>query len=194
MHYVSFIFDFNFFCRVFDGRATEADWLEESHRLAELLRKDPGIDKSYYYTAFYDPPYQLFHRTNEIWMARKSVKDTPTGSLPPLTMDAKEHKELKTEWSSKGVKNTMFLKIKKYGYKIIELISNLREDITSWPTTESSFWIQVFDLHISFKDKDINSELYFTLKYIFCFAYREENKMYFYNLIHFCHLILFIFR
>lgn len=80
--------------RMFDGRPTEVEWLEESHRLADLLRKDPGIDKSYYYTAWYDPPYQLFHRTNEIWMARKAAKEQ-NGNLPNLELENKEYKEQK---------------------------------------------------------------------------------------------------
>ncbi|KAG8190611.1 hypothetical protein JTE90_017875 [Oedothorax gibbosus] len=64
--------------RTFDGRATETDWLEESHHLAHLVKKDPTVDKSYYYTAWYDPPYQLFHRTNEVWMVKKTEP-------PPVT-------------------------------------------------------------------------------------------------------------
>ncbi|XP_035228046.1 heme-binding protein 2-like [Stegodyphus dumicola] len=81
--------------RIFEGRPTEADWLEESHTLAQLVKKDPSVDKSYYYTAWYDPPYQLFHRINEIWMVKKTEKQQPSPNAgnEVLSNESKEHKE-----------------------------------------------------------------------------------------------------
>ncbi|XP_015903910.1 heme-binding protein 2 [Parasteatoda tepidariorum] len=76
--------------RIFEGRPTELEWLEQSHILANLVKKDPTIDKSYYYTVWYDPPYQLFHRMNEIWMAKKQEK-ADKGQL--LSVETKDHKE-----------------------------------------------------------------------------------------------------
>ncbi|KAF8794044.1 Heme-binding protein 2 like protein [Argiope bruennichi] len=79
--------------RVFEGRATETDWLEESHKLAELVKKDISIDKSYYYTAWYDPPYQLFHRINEIWMVKKTEKQpSPNAGNEQIVPETKDHK------------------------------------------------------------------------------------------------------
>ncbi|GFY59834.1 uncharacterized protein TNIN_241421 [Trichonephila inaurata madagascariensis] len=79
--------------RIFEGRPTEADWLEESHKLADLVRKEPLIDKSYYYTAWYDPPYQLFHRINEIWMVKKAEKQPSTNAgNEHIPVETKDHK------------------------------------------------------------------------------------------------------
>ncbi|GFT86562.1 uncharacterized protein TNCV_641371 [Trichonephila clavipes] len=78
---------------IFEGRPTEADWLEESHKLADLVRKEPLIDKSYYYTAWYDPPYQLFHRINEIWMVKKAEKQPSTNAgNEHIPVETKDHK------------------------------------------------------------------------------------------------------
>ncbi|XP_054715445.1 heme-binding protein 2-like [Uloborus diversus] len=81
--------------RTFEGRPTETEWLEESHKLAQQVRKDPAIDKSYYYTVWYDPPYQLFHRINEIWMVKKTEK-LIHANVEYETTDPSETKDIKT--------------------------------------------------------------------------------------------------
>ncbi|GIY85217.1 uncharacterized protein CEXT_90002 [Caerostris extrusa] len=79
--------------RIFEGRPNESDWLEESHKLAESLRKEPSIDKSYYYTVWYDPPFQLFHRVNEVWMAKKAEKQQPSTNAgnDHISPETKDH-------------------------------------------------------------------------------------------------------
>ncbi|GIY65830.1 uncharacterized protein CDAR_525801 [Caerostris darwini] len=79
--------------RIFEGRPTESDWLEESHKLADSVRKEPSIDKSYYYTVWYDPPYQLFHRVNEVWMAKKAEKQQPSANAgnDHISPETKDH-------------------------------------------------------------------------------------------------------
>ncbi|UYV70756.1 hypothetical protein LAZ67_8000496 [Cordylochernes scorpioides] len=66
--------------RSFGGRPTETDWLEQAHQLAELVRKDMYVEKSFYYTVWYDPPFQLFNRLNEIWMVKNIESGKPANT------------------------------------------------------------------------------------------------------------------
>ncbi|XP_067139255.1 heme-binding protein 1-like [Centruroides vittatus] len=68
--------------RSFTGRPTEEEWLDEAHKFAGLVWKDPTVEKNYFYILFYDPPFQLFNRLNEIALLKKIEVPISTTAPP----------------------------------------------------------------------------------------------------------------
>lgn len=75
---VIIFFNYNF--RSFGGRPSEAQWVAEAQKLADLTMKESGVVKDHYYLNWYDPPLQLFNRLNEVWIPKVMSKKS---SSPP---------------------------------------------------------------------------------------------------------------
>lgn len=83
--YTNILPEFSAYVRQFGGRfETAAQWISEADALLADLEKAglrDTVDQTFFYTASYNSPFELFNRHNEIWFFVKSV-DAASGGNP----------------------------------------------------------------------------------------------------------------
>ncbi|VDI73994.1 Hypothetical predicted protein [Mytilus galloprovincialis] len=63
------------YVKSFGGFAKEQDWLSEAQKMTEQIKDKTTINQDYWFTAGYNSPFQLFARTNEVWLIKNKDKE-----------------------------------------------------------------------------------------------------------------------
>lgn len=63
------------YVKSFGGFAKEQDWLSEAQKMTEQIKDKNTINQDYWFTAGYNSPFQLFARTNEVWLIKNKDKE-----------------------------------------------------------------------------------------------------------------------